>query len=111
MNDRVQPPPGPPPNEVEVEEALLGAVLAGLTPLAELRARLRPADLFGDCCRHIYQAMVDVDDAGQRVTLTRLFDSRSLTPGEYQIQVRLHDRVTGDTITPTTKFTVAQLVP
>lgn len=49
-----------------------------------------------------------LDDAGQRLTLTRLFDSRSLAPGEYQIQVRLHDRVTGETITPTTKFSVVQ---
>jgi GWxTD domain-containing protein len=50
----------------------------------------------------------ELDDAGQRLTLTRLFDSGSLTPGDYDIQVRLHDRVTGESITPTTKFTVVQ---
>lgn len=50
----------------------------------------------------------ELNDAGQRLTLTRLFDSSSLTPGEYEIQVRLHDRVTGETITPTTKFTVSK---
>jgi GWxTD domain-containing protein len=50
----------------------------------------------------------ELNDAGQRLTLTRLFDSRSLTPSEYQIQLRIHDRVTGETITPTTKFTVVK---
>lgn len=50
----------------------------------------------------------ELNDAGQRLTLTRLFDSSSLTPGDYQVQVRLHDRVTGETITPTTKFTVSK---
>lgn len=48
-----------------------------------------------------------VNDAGQRLTLTRLIDSRSLQPGEYQVQVRVRDQVNGDTITPTATFTIA----
>ena len=48
----------------------------------------------------------ELNDAGQRVTLTRLFNSDSLAPGEYQIQVRLHDRVTGERITPTANLKV-----
>ena len=48
----------------------------------------------------------EINDAGQRLTLTRLIDTRSLTPGEYQIQVRIKDTITGQTISPTAKFTV-----
>ena len=50
----------------------------------------------------------EINDAGQRLTLTRLIDTRTLAAGEYQIQVRIHDRITGQTITPTTTFTVIQ---
>ena len=50
----------------------------------------------------------EVNDAGQRLTLTRLIDSRSLVPGEYEIQVRIHDQVTNQNITESTKFTIAQ---
>lgn len=48
-----------------------------------------------------------INDAGQRLTLTRLIDTRTLVPGEYQIQVRIHDHVTNQTITPSSRFTIA----
>lgn len=48
-----------------------------------------------------------INDAAQRLTLTRLIDSSSLTPGEYEIQVRIRDHVTGQTISPSATFTVA----
>lgn len=48
-----------------------------------------------------------INDAGQRLTLTRLIDSRSLAPGEYEIQVRIRDHVTGQTIAPSATFTIA----
>ncbi len=47
-----------------------------------------------------------INDAGQRLTLSRLIDTRSLEPGEYQVQIRIHDHVTGQTITPSATFTV-----
>jgi len=47
-----------------------------------------------------------VNEAGQRLTLSRLIDSRSLEPGEYQIQVRIRDHVSGETITPSATFTI-----
>ena len=47
-----------------------------------------------------------INDAGQRLTLTRLIDSRNLEPGKYQIQVRIRDHVSGQTITPEASFTV-----
>ncbi len=47
-----------------------------------------------------------INDAGQRLTLSRLIDSRSLEPGEYQIQIRIRDHVSGETITPSATFTV-----
>ena len=48
----------------------------------------------------------EINDAGQRLTLTRLIDSRSLEPGEYQVQVRIRDQITGQTITPSASFTI-----
>ena len=47
-----------------------------------------------------------INDAGQRLTLARLIDSRSLEPGEYQIQIRIRDHVSGQTITPSATFTI-----
>src|ERR1051325_3202670 len=47
-----------------------------------------------------------INDAGQRLTLTRLIDSSSLAPGEYQIQIRIRDHVSGQTITPSATFTI-----
>ena len=48
----------------------------------------------------------DINDSGQRLTLTRLIDTRTLTPGDYQIQVRIHDRITGQALSPVAKFTI-----
>lgn len=47
-----------------------------------------------------------INDAGQRLTLTRLIDSSPLQPGEYQIQIRIRDHVSGQTITPSATFTI-----
>lgn len=45
-------------------------------------------------------------DAGSRLTLARLLDSRKLTPGEYEIVIRIRDRVSGQTLKPAAKFTI-----
>src|SRR5438309_6058411 len=45
-------------------------------------------------------------DAGQRLTLARLLDSRSLNPGDYSIEVRVRDRVSGQSLVQTAKFTI-----
>lgn len=45
-------------------------------------------------------------DAGQRLTLARLIDSRSLNPGDYSIEVRVRDRVSGQSLVQTAKFSV-----
>jgi GWxTD domain-containing protein len=47
-----------------------------------------------------------INDAGQRLTLSHLIDSRSLEPGEYQIQIRIRDHVSDQTITPSANFTI-----
>jgi GWxTD domain-containing protein len=47
-----------------------------------------------------------INDSGQRLTLTHLIDSRNLEPGKYQIQIRIRDHVSGQTITPEASFTV-----
>ena len=47
-----------------------------------------------------------INDAGQRLTLTRLIDTRNLESGEYQIQIRIRDHVSGQTITPAATFTI-----
>ena len=47
-------------------------------------------------------------DSGQRLTLARLIDTRQLAPGEYEIQIRIRDHVTGQQLSPSDKFTVIQ---
>ena len=49
---------------------------------------------------------VGMSEAGARLTLARLFDSASLVAGEYELQIRIHDHVTGQVLTPSTKFTI-----
>src|SRR5262249_12195261 len=45
-------------------------------------------------------------DAGQRLTLARLIDSRQLSPGDYSLDVRVKDRVSGQSLVQSAKFTV-----
>jgi GWxTD domain-containing protein len=47
-----------------------------------------------------------MSDSGQRLTLARLIDSSGLTPGEYELAIRIRDRVSGQTLSPSAKFTV-----
>ena len=49
-----------------------------------------------------------MSDSGQRLTLARLIDSRGLAPGEYELTIRIHDRVSGQALAPSAKFTVVQ---
>jgi hypothetical protein len=49
-----------------------------------------------------------MSDSGQRLTLARLLDSRQLGPGEYELAIRIRDRVSGQTLAPASKFTVVQ---
>ena len=47
-------------------------------------------------------------DSGQRLTLARLVDSRALAPGEYSIEVRVKDRVSGQSLVQSQKFSIVQ---
>jgi hypothetical protein len=47
-----------------------------------------------------------MSDSGQRLTLARLIDTSRLPPGEYDILIRIRDRVTGQALSPSEKFTV-----
>lgn len=49
-----------------------------------------------------------IDDAGQRLTLTQFIKTTDLAAGEYQIQVNITDRITGQHLSPVAKFTVVQ---
>ena len=44
--------------------------------------------------------------SGERLTLARLIDSRSLSPGEYSIEIRVHDQVGGHTLMHSARFTI-----
>ena len=46
----------------------------------------------------------EINDAGQRLTLRRLIDTRQLKAGNYEIQVRIKDQITKQTISPKTSF-------
>jgi GWxTD domain-containing protein len=45
-------------------------------------------------------------DAGQRLTLSKLIDSRGLTPGDYGVEVRVRDHVSGQSLVQSAKFTI-----
>jgi hypothetical protein len=49
-----------------------------------------------------------LSDSGQRLTLARLIDTRNLAAGEYEVAIRIRDRVSGQSLSPSQKFTVAQ---
>jgi GWxTD domain-containing protein len=49
-----------------------------------------------------------MSDAGQRLTLARLIATDGLTAGEYEIAVRIKDRVSGQSLSPSSKFTVVE---
>jgi hypothetical protein len=45
-------------------------------------------------------------DSGQRLTIARLLDSRGLNPGDYSVEVRVRDHVSGQSLVQSAKFTV-----
>jgi len=47
-------------------------------------------------------------DSGQRLTLARLLDSRGLNPGDYAVEVRVRDRVSGQSLVQSAKFSLLQ---
>ena len=49
----------------------------------------------------------EINDAGQRLTLRRLIDTQRLSAGKYEIQVRIHDQITTQTISKAVEFTIA----
>lgn len=49
-----------------------------------------------------------MSDSGQRLTLNRMIDTRQLSPGEYELAIRIRDRVSGQSLAPAAKFTVLQ---
>ena len=49
-----------------------------------------------------------MSDSGQRLTLARLVDTQRLPVGEYELTIRIRDRVSGQNLAPGAKFTVVQ---
>ncbi|HKO62890.1 MAG TPA: GWxTD domain-containing protein [Pyrinomonadaceae bacterium] len=49
-----------------------------------------------------------MSDAGQRLTLAKLIDTQRLAAGDYELSIRIHDRVSGQALTPSAKFSVVQ---
>jgi hypothetical protein len=45
-------------------------------------------------------------ESGQRLTLSKLIDSRGLAPGDYAVEVRVRDRVSGQALVQSAKFSV-----
>jgi 5-hydroxyisourate hydrolase-like protein (transthyretin family) len=49
-----------------------------------------------------------MSDSGQRLTLARMLDTTKLALGEYEIQIRIHDHVSSQQLSPSAKFTIVQ---
>ncbi len=61
--------------------------------------------------KELYKLVEDwqgISDSGQRLTLARLIDTRGLAPGEYELKIRIHDRVSGQVLAPAAKFSVVR---
>ncbi|HYJ47804.1 MAG TPA: GWxTD domain-containing protein [Pyrinomonadaceae bacterium] len=50
----------------------------------------------------------DLADNGQSITLARLINTGTLAPGEYGLEVRINDRVSGQTLKQSREFTITQ---
>jgi GWxTD domain-containing protein len=46
----------------------------------------------------------EINDAGQRLTLTHLINTQTLALGEYQLQIRIRDRINGQTVSTVASF-------
>jgi GWxTD domain-containing protein len=49
-----------------------------------------------------------MSDSGQRLTLARLLRTDQLMPGEYKLEIRIRDRVSGQTLAPSATFTITK---
>ena len=49
-----------------------------------------------------------IGDSGKRLTLARMIDTREFSAGEYELTIRIHDRVSGQELAPAAKFTLVQ---
>jgi hypothetical protein len=49
-----------------------------------------------------------MSDSGQRLTLAKLIDTSKLPNGDYEVAIRIKDRVTGQSLSPSQKFTIIQ---
>ena len=47
-----------------------------------------------------------ISESEKRLTLTRLLDTQALTPGDYEVMIRVRDQVSGQTLAQAAKFTV-----
>nr|MBA2503666.1 hypothetical protein [Pyrinomonadaceae bacterium] len=49
-----------------------------------------------------------MSDAGQRLTLARLLPTSGLTAGDYELVIRIRDRVSGQSLAPSAKFKLTE---
>ena len=49
-----------------------------------------------------------ISDSGQRLTLARLLETKTLAPGNYEVAIRVHDGVSGQALAQSAKFTVVE---
>jgi GWxTD domain-containing protein len=49
-----------------------------------------------------------IGESGQRLTLARLLETQAFVPGDYEVTIRVHDRVSGQSLSQAAKFTIVQ---
>ena len=49
-----------------------------------------------------------MSESGQRLTLARLLPTTGLAPGNYKVEIRIRDRVSGQTLSPSADFQLVQ---
>ena len=64
----------PLPQNIEAEQAVLGAILIESTVMNQILEILIPEDFYKDAHRKIYNAMIDLDKGNKPIDLLTLFD-------------------------------------
>jgi hypothetical protein len=47
-----------------------------------------------------------LSDSGQRLTLARLLQTAQMTPGDYELKIKIRDRVSNQTLEPSGRFSI-----
>ena len=73
-----------PPQNIEAEQAVLGAMMIKKEAIVEVQEILQPEDFYREAHRHVYEAMLDLTEHDEAVDLVTLTEQLRKT-GELEV--------------------------